>query len=156
MGAGAAQERLLSAGCGTALVALSFVPLWASYRIPGLGLFPPETRHLNAWAAYGLGMQVALVLTVVVVALTVVPQARRSPAAGGGVPLALAVAATLSLLWEAIGGPEGSSRPGGYGIARGVLLFAGMGLACGMTYGCYLALRGTRTNGPTGRADRGE
>ncbi|MFN2588960.1 MAG: hypothetical protein ABR613_12705 [Actinomycetota bacterium] len=150
-----AQGRLLTAGCGTALLVLSFVPLWATYRVPGLGLFPPETVHRNAWAAYGLGIQVALMLAVAAMLLAAAGAARRGVPAvrDGRASFATSVAALAALVAEAVSGPEGSSDPSGYGISRGVLLFLGLGLACGMTYGGYVTMRGTR---PERSIDGGE
>ena len=130
---------------GAALLATSLVPLWATYRVPGLGLFAPETVHQNAWAAYGFSMQLALLLATVAVAFTIVllvlpgldlPHKEL-------VPLGLAGAATALLLWQVVAGPEGSSNPNGYGIDRGVLLFTGALLAGAMTYGGYLVRRET-------------
>ncbi|MDQ3915155.1 MAG: hypothetical protein M3323_07470 [Actinomycetota bacterium] len=153
----ALQGRLLAAACGAALVASSFVPLWATYRVPGLGLFAPETVYRNAWGAYGAGMQLALVLTVVAVLLALFSGAPRlSVPHKGPLLFGLCLTATLSMLWEAAAGPQGSSNPNGYGISRGVLLFAGMGLACGMTYGGYLTMRPAEPDPRTDRADRGE
>ena len=139
--------------CGSALVAISFVPLWATYRIPGLGLVAPATVHQNAWSAYGLGMQVALVLAVVAVGFAAaLGRGPRLPIPDKDlVLLAICLASTLLMLLEAFLGPEGSSQPNGYGISRGVLLFVGVGLACGMTYGGRLVGRET---GPA-RAGRG-
>lgn len=155
--AGAAHGRLLTSACGIALLALSFAPLWATYRVPGLGLFTPETRRLNAWDAYGLGMEVALVLTVVAVALTVVGGATgHGGARRAGIAFGVCVAATLALLWETVTGPEGSLDPNGYGSARGVFLFVGTGLACAMTYGGYLAMQAAQPDRHVETADRGE
>ncbi|HEV2757765.1 MAG TPA: hypothetical protein VG318_18550 [Actinomycetota bacterium] len=152
-GSGAARGRLLTAACGAALVALSFVPLWATYRVSGLGLFAPETRRMNAWDAYGLGMELALILAAVTVVIAVV--GRAAPAQPAAL-FVLGLVTALALLWEAVAGPEGSSGANEYGASRGVLLFAGMGLACGMTYGGYLAVRGARPQRRSERADRGE
>lgn len=129
--------------CGSVLLAISFVPLWATYRVPGLGIVPPATVHQNAWAAYGFGMQLALLLASAAVAFALVLGARPAlPILGRELVLAgLSLAATLLLLWQAVAGPEGSSDPNGYGISRGVLLFVGAGLACGMTYGGDLVRR---------------
>jgi hypothetical protein len=139
------------------LVAISFVPMWATYRVPGLGLFAPDTRRVDALDAYGLGMELALLLSTGVVALAVGGGAGRSRGTRYAPALfVLAGAATLALLWEAVAGPQGSSEPNGYGISRGVLLFVGTGLACGMTYGGYLALRGSKPDRRIEEADRGE
>lgn len=96
----AARARLLSIACGSALLAVSFVPLWATYRVPGLGLVAPTTVHQNAWTAYGFGMQLALLLTVGVlglaIALTVDP--RLPIAAKELVLLGLSAAVTLLLV----------------------------------------------------------
>ncbi len=144
--------------CGSVLVVASFVPLWATYRVPGLGLFAPETVYRDAWEAYGRGMQLALLLAVVVVTLAAAAALwpRRETLRRDALAFGLSVVVTLSLAGEAVAGPQGSSDPNGYGISRGVLLFAGMGLACGMTYGGYLAMRAARPGGPVDRADRGE
>lgn len=138
----ARRWRLLVAVAGVILVAGSFVPLWATYRIPGLGFVAPETVHQNAWAAYGLTMQLALALTVaVVVAVLVRP-------GGAAIALVLSAVVTLLLVWQIVRGPQGSADPGGYGIDRGLLLFAGGALAAAMTYGSHRALRETA---PAGR-----
>ena len=127
---------------GVALLASSFVPLWATYRIPGLGFVAPETVHQNAWAAYGLTMQLALGLSIaVVVTVALRPQA-------AGVALGLSVAVTLLLVWQIVRGPQGSSDPSGYGIDRGLLLFTGGALAAVMTYGSYRAWTETGSVGP--------
>lgn len=130
---GVPSPRLLVVAAGASLVATSFVPLWATYRVPGLGIVAPETVHQNAWTAYGLTMQLALVL---VVAAVVVAAAVRSPRSAT-VVLTLCALATLLLAWQIVRGPQGSSDPGGYGIDRGILLFTGGALAAVMTYGSY-------------------
>ena len=127
---------------GIALTASSFVPLWATYRVPGLGLVAPETSHQNAWAAYGLTMQLALGLAIVATMLAGVAATGRAPGAGG-VLLGLCGAALLLLVWQVVRGPQGSSDPSGYGIDRGLLLFTGAALAAAMTYGGYRAWRET-------------
>lgn len=129
---------------GAALVASSFAPLWATYRIPGLGLFAPESVHQNAWAAYGLTMQLALGVALAATLLGGVLAAGdpRTPQAATWL-LGLCAAALLLLLWQIVRGPQGSSDPSGYGIERGLLLFTGGALAAAMTYGSYRAWRGT-------------
>lgn len=124
-----------------ALLASSFVPLWATYRIPGLGFVAPETVHQNAWAAFGITMQLALGLSVAVaVAVALRPQ-------DAGVALGLSVVVTLLLVWQIVRGPQGSSDPSGYGIDRGLLLFTGGALAAVMTYGSYRAWTETAPGG---------
>jgi hypothetical protein len=118
---------------GVALLATSFVPLWATYRVPGLGIVAPQTHHQNAWAAYGLTMQLALVLAAVAAVWAVV---MRSPRATT-VLLALCAATTALLVWQIVRGPSGSHDPSGYGIERGILVFTGGALAAAMTYGSY-------------------
>ena len=127
---------------GVALLASSFVPLWATYRIPGLGFVAPETVHQNAWAAYGLTMQLALGLTVSVVVLVAVRPGDASLALG------LSAAVAVLLVWQIVRGPQGSADPSGYGIDRGLLLFTGGALAAAMTYGSYRAWRETARAGP--------
>ena len=139
----------MTIACGSALVGISFLPLWATYRIPGLGIVAPTTVHQNAWTAYGFGMQLALLLTLVCVAYAFVLGLRpHLPIPDKElVLLGLCILATVLLASEAFLGPEGSSKPNGYGISRGVLLFAGLGLACGMTYGGNLVRRNRRGAG---------
>jgi hypothetical protein len=128
------------AGAGVVLLATSFVPLWATYRIPGLGLVAPETVHQNAWTAYGLTMQLALALIVAATALAGLSVARgRSSEELSRTLLAVTAAATLLLAWQVVRGPRGSSDPGGYGVERGLLLFTGAALAAAMTYGSHRA-----------------
>ena len=138
------RGHLVVVAAGIALVASSFAPLWATYRIPGLGLVAPETVHQNAWAAYGLTMQLALGLAVVatLVAAAVGAQGGGSEQAGR-VMLALSAAATALLVWQVIRGPQGSSDPSGYGIDRGLLLFTGAALGAVMTYGSHRAWKET-------------
>lgn len=126
---------------GIALIASSFVPLWATYRVPGLGLVAPETSHQNAWTAYGLTMQLALGLAIVATLVAGAVAAGRAEA--GGVLLGLCGATLLLLLWQVLRGPQGSADPSGYGIDRGLLLFTGAALAAAMTYGGYRARRET-------------
>lgn len=127
---------------GAALLAASFVPLWATYRIPGLDIVAPQTAHRNAWAAYGLGMQLALSLAAAAVAVAAVrvlgraARVRERP-----VLLGLCAGATVLLTWQAVAGPEGASNPNGYGIDRGILVFAAPLLAACMTYGSTLVGR---------------
>ena len=137
------RGHLVVVVAGVALVASSFVPLWATYRVPGLGLVAPETSHQNAWTAYGLTMQLGLALAVVATLLAAVGAATRSPERTPPVLLGLCVAALLLLAWQVLRGPEGSSSPNGYGIERGLLLFTGAALAAAMTYGSYLAWKET-------------
>ena len=132
------------AGAGVTLLATSFVPLWATYRVPGLGLVAPQTVHQNAWSAYGLTMQGALVLVVAAVLGAAAPVA----ASRGRVLLALCAGATALLLWQVVRGPSGSHDPGGYGIDRGLLVFTGAALAATMTYGSYIAWKETAPAGP--------
>lgn len=133
---------------GAALFASSFVPLWATYRIPGLGIVAPETVHQNAWAAYGLTMQLALGLalaaTVLAAALAI---GRPGPQAATAL-LGLSAATLLLLLWQIVRGPQGSADPSGYGIGRGLLLFTGGALAAVMTYGSYRSAAANRRGGP--------
>ena len=150
---------------GTALVAASFVPLWATYRIPGLDIVAPQTAHRSAWDAYGLGMQLALSLVVAAVAVAAVGLAglgahlRERP-----LLLGLCAGATVLLAWEVVAGPEGSSNSNGYGIDRGILAFAAPLLAACMTYGSTLVGRkparrprvGDDVPRAPGRAPRGE
>ena len=136
---------------GVALVASSFVPLWATYRIPGLGLFPPETVHQNAWTAYGLTMQLALGLVIVATVLAgMLATTRAGTPQAVRLVLALSGAATLLLLWQIVTGPEGASNPNGYGIGRGLLLFTGGALAAAMTYGSYVEWRKPAATPPFG------
>ncbi len=130
---------------GVALVATSFVPLWATYRVPGLGIVAPQTVHQNAWTAYGGMMQLALLLAIVAVAFTIVLAVRPGLeiAAPQLVLLGLCAGATLLLLWQIVTGPEGSSNPNGYGIDRGILVFTGGALAACMTYGSHVVRRET-------------
>lgn len=142
----------LVVAAGVALVATSFAPLWATYRIPGLGLFAPETVHQNAWAAYGLTMQLALGLAVVATLLAVALAVQRTDGSdqAATILLALSAAATLLLVWQIVRGPQGSSDPNGYGIERGLLLFTGGALAAVMTYGSYLTWSKPRPRPPVG------
>lgn len=135
---------------GAALFATSFVPLWATYRVPGLGVVAPQTDHVNAWDAYGLKMGVALVFALaatIMAAFAAIGPAVRSPVRAG-IVLGLSGTATLLLVWEVVTGPFGTSNPNGYGIERGVLLFTGVALAGAMTYGSYLMCRETGWEGP--------
>ncbi len=133
---------------GAALLVTSFLPLWATYRIPGLGIVAPETVHLNAWSAYGFGMQLALLLATSAVAVTIFSTWRPDAELPHKDAALLSVcgATALLLLWQIVGGPEGASDPGfsGYRIARGILLYTGAALACAMTYGSYLIGRQSR------------
>lgn len=157
-----ARGHLVVAGAGLALVASSFVPLWATYRVPGLGLVAPETSHQNAWSAYGLTMQLALGLAIVatLLALVTAAQGGASTPQGATVLVAACGACALLLVWQVVRGPQGSSNPNGYGIDRGLLLFTGTALAAAMTYGSHLAWRETGRGAPRsammsrGRADR--
>lgn len=135
---------------GVALLGTSFLPLWATYRIPGLGLFAPQTVHQNAWTAYGFTMQLALLLAVVAVAFASVLAVRpHVPIPDKHLVLTgLCVLSTALLLWELAAGPEGSSRPNGYGIDRGVLAFTGAALAGCMTYGSHLVGRRDKPRPP--------
>jgi hypothetical protein len=133
-----ARGHLVVVVSGVALVASSFVPLWATYRVPGLGLVAPETSHQNAWTAYGLTMQLALALAVVATVLGAVARGVKPE-----VLLSISAACLLLLAWQVVRGPEGSSDPSGYGIDRGLLLFTGAALAAAMTYGSYLAWKET-------------
>lgn len=141
-----ARGHLVVVVGGVALIATSFVPLWATYRVPGLGLVAPQTSHQNAWTAYGLTMQAALGLAAVATLLAGIALASRAQE-GGGVLLALCGASMLLLVWQVVRGPDGASNPGGYGIERGLLLFTGAGLAAAMTYGSHVAWRGNRPGG---------
>lgn len=139
-------------GAGAVLFATSFVPLWATYRVPGLGVVAPRTVHQNAWGAYGRTMELGLVLVLtvtVIAAVFWVRSAIRSPRVAG-VLLALCGIVTLLLLWQVVTGPLGSSNPNGYGIDRGVLLFTGVALAGAMTYGSYLTRKETAWESPFG------
>jgi hypothetical protein len=138
---------------GAALIATSFVPLWATYRVPGLGIVAPRTFHQNAWTAYGVTMQLALLLAIAAVAFTIVLLIghRVGIADPELVLLGLCGSATLLLLWQVVVGPEGSSDPNGYGIERGILVFTGAALAACMTYGSEVVRRET---GRTGRGRR--
>lgn len=129
---------------GVALLATSFVPLWATYRVPGLGIVAPQTVHQNAWAAYGLTMQIALVLVVAAVVIAMAPAAP----ARGTVLLGLCSAVAILLVWQVVRGPSGSHDPGGYGIERGLLVFTGAALAAAMTYGSHIAWKETAPAGP--------
>ena len=136
------RAHLVVVVAGVALIATSFVPLWATYRVPGLGLVAPETSHQNAWTAYGLTMQLALALAAAATLLAAAGAATRAPQRTP-VLLALCAASLLLLVWQVVRGPQGSSSPNGYGIERGLLLFTGAGLAAAMTYGSYLAWKET-------------
>lgn len=142
-----ARGHLVVVVGGVALLLTSFVPLWATYRVPGLGLVAPETSHQNAWTAYGLTMQlglaVALVASLLAGVAAITGSTERTP-----VVLGLCATAFALLIWQVVRGPQGSSDPGGYGIDRGVLLFTGTALAAAMTYGSYFAWK------ETGRAPR--
>lgn len=138
------RGRAVVAVAGAALLVTSFVPLWATYRVPGLGLVAPQTVHQNAWAAYGLTMQIALALAVAAVVVAVVPAAARQ----GFALLTLCAAATVLLGWQVARGPRGSHDPGGYGIERGLLVFTGAALGAAMTYGGYIAFKETAPPGP--------
>lgn len=140
------RGHLLVVVTGVALVATSFVPLWATYRVPGLGLVAPETSHQNAWTAYGLTMQLALGLAIAATLLAGFLMVSRS-SEGAGFLLGTCGASLLLFLWQVVRGPEGSSDPSGYGIERGLLLFTGTALAAAMTYGSHLAWRGNRAGG---------
>jgi hypothetical protein len=129
---------------GVVLFASSFVPLWATYRVPGLGLVAPYTSHQNAWAAYGLTMQLALALALASVVVAVMLRARPESVS---LLVALSAAVALLLVWQIVRGPQGSSDPGGYGIERGLLLFTGGALGAVMAYGSYRAWAET---GPPG------
>ncbi|HEX2294963.1 MAG TPA: hypothetical protein VHN37_06600 [Actinomycetota bacterium] len=137
------RGHLVVVVAGVLLIASSFVPLWATYRVPGLGLVAPETSHQNAWTAYGLTMQLALGSAVAATALAAARLARLRAAVrrGGTALLALCAVTVAMLVWQVIRGPQGSSDPGGYGIDRGLLLFTGTALAACMTYGSHLARR---------------
>ncbi len=144
------RGHVLLIASGLALVATSFVPLWATYRVPGLGIVAPQTVHQNAWTAYGGTMQLALLLAIAAVAFAfvLVVRPRIDMADPELVLLGLCTAATLLLLWQIVAGPEGSSNPNGYGIDRGILVFTGGALAACMTYGSHVARRETgRTRG---------
>jgi hypothetical protein len=136
------QWHLAVVVAGVVLCASSFVPLWATYRIPGLGFVAPRTEHQNAWAAYGLSMQLALALCVVTTVLAAAAALGRGGRTPGKVALVTAAATALLLAWQLVRGPRGSSDPGGYGIERGLLLFTGAALAAAMAYGCYRARGG--------------
>lgn len=134
------------AAAGALLFATSFVPLWATYRIPGLGLVAPQTSHQNAWTAYGLTMQLALGLALAAVVAALVLRARPESAR---LLLALSAATAVLLVWQVVRGPQGSSDPSGYGIERGLLLFTGGALAAVMAYGSYRSW--TETGSPGDR-----
>lgn len=129
---------------GAALLATSFVPLWATYRVPGLGIVAPQTVHQNAWAAYGLTMQIALVLAAAAGVIALAPATRGR----GTVLLGLCSAVAVLLVWQVVRGPSGSHDPNGYGIDRGLLVFTGAALAAAMTYGSYIAWKQTAPAGP--------
>jgi hypothetical protein len=149
---------------GAALLAASFVPLWATYRISGLDIVAPEVAHRNAWDAYGLGMQVGLSLAAGAAAVAAVGMLGRDHPWERPLLLALCSAVTVLLVWQVADGPQGSPRPNGYGIDRGVLAFAGPLLGACMTYGATLVrrkpARGPRVGDDVprapGRAPRGE
>lgn len=136
---------------GAALVAASFVPVWATYRIPGLGIVAPQVVHANAWSGYGLGMQLALCLALAAVAVAAactvarVDRVRERP-----LLLGLSALVTVLLVWELIAGPEGASNPNGYGIDRGILSFTAPLLAACMTYGSSLVGRKPARRRPVG------
>lgn len=135
---------------GVALLATSFVPLWATYRVPGLGVVAPRTVHQNAWGAFGLTMELGLVIALIATAMAAVAAIRpevRTPV-GAGMLLGLCGIATLLILSKVFTGPLGASNPNGYGVGRGVLLFAGVALAGAMTYGSYLTCKETGWEGP--------
>lgn len=136
-----ARGPLVVVVSGVVLIASSFVPLWATYRVPGLGLVAPETSHQNAWTAYGLTMQLAM--GVAIAATVVAGAVAAGRAEAGRVLLALCVVTLALLLWQVLRGPQGSADPGGYGIDRGLLLFTGAALAAAMTYGGYRARKET-------------
>lgn len=136
---------------GAALVATSFVPLWATYRIPGLGIVAPRVVHANAWSAYGLGMQLALCLALAALAIAAVCAAARvDRVRERPLLLGLSAATTLLLAWEVVAGPEGATRSNGYGIDRALLSFAAPLLGACMTYGSSLVGRKPARRRPVG------
>lgn len=134
---------------GLVLLATSFVPLWATYRVPGLDILAPHTVHQNAWSAYGVTMQLGLALALaatVGAAVVLVRADLRSPNAAVAV-LVGCCAATLLLAWQVVAGPVGISGSHRYGVDRGILLFTGTALAGAMTYGSYVAWKETGRGG---------
>ncbi|MDQ3952135.1 MAG: hypothetical protein M3279_04075 [Actinomycetota bacterium] len=144
------RGHVLVVVAGVALLATSFVPLWATYRVPGLGIVPPRTFHQNAWTAYGLTMQIGLALALAgtVLALIVALRPSVAPPDGARVLLGVCAAATLLLCWQIVTGPLDTSDPNGYGVDRGILLFTGAALAAAMTYGSHVAWRESGRGGP--------
>lgn len=141
--------HVLVAVAGVALLATSFVPLWATYRVSGLGIVAPRTFHQNAWTAYGVTMQLGLALALAAAVIAVVVAVRPAVASpdSARVLLGVSTASTLLLLWQVVAGPLDTPDSNGYGIDRGILLFTGAALAAAMTYGSYVAWRETGRGG---------
>jgi hypothetical protein len=134
------------------LLVLSFIPLWAKVEI---GDF---TNRYNAWsAAYGFMMKLALVLTILVlalVALRAVGTQMTLPVPAWQIYLGLSGLALLLYLILVFTGPIGDQ--GDFGtveISRGVALFLAPVLGAAMAFGAYMHMQ--EEGGTTGAARGG-
>ncbi|MGI8709155.1 MAG: hypothetical protein ACR2LG_13310 [Actinomycetota bacterium] len=160
------ESRRLSKGeqimlaAGTGLLILSFIPMWAQVRFEAFpkgarASFPerlvPETiERLNAWSpAFEVLLRVALVITLVIVALTIanLAGAALKLPSGAGLYVALAGIALVCFILVLLTGPqaggvdESQARLAGIDLGRDVMLFVGTALAAVLAYGALLHAR---------------
>lgn len=142
-------EELIAAS-GILLFAISFIPFWAGIDYPA-GTLPDE--NVAAWGGYPYFVRLALLFGLVNAIFVIVKASGLNlilPAAPGVVYLGLAGATTAILLaYVVIGPPVGGqdlARLLGLRATRGILLYAGFGLALLQTYGGWLHVRTGRSN----------
>jgi hypothetical protein len=148
-------ERIVMIASG-ALLICSFIPLWASYSVSASaqGFEASESDSYSAWGpAYNFVPKLAIILAILALAVTVVRMADVQlpdlPVSLGLVYVGLSGLATLLLLLTVLFGPYEASEADlslfgtdvSYDTSRGLLLFVGLLLAAGATYGGYLHMQ---------------
>ena len=127
--------------CGLALFVLSFLSLWAKVEVESD--LAEATQRFNSWDAYGILVDLAIILALVGAILVIA----RAANANLTIPWANvyrgvgAVVAILLVLALVVGPDEsGSGSAGGVSveISRGIGLFIGALLALGMAAGAWL------------------
>jgi hypothetical protein len=132
-------EQILGAS-GVVLFLSSFLEIWASADVPGLG-----SVEANAWDAYGFLLKLGLILALVAVALVVARLLGANfqlPASLGLIYTGLGALTTFLILLTVLVGPDDEGADIiGVDVDRGFMLFVGLILAAVMTYGGYLHMQ---------------